>query len=706
MCFLVDTKHQSFKREGVILMRLSLLCHFIILTFIISCTNSGGGGVSEDADENNNLESNSPASESKIETTFNGFETIGGEGGDALIPKSEQVSNLGSSLALTGQAYTMNVSVDHSDEGGSENGPSDMLVSYYPALGGSQQQASSQDGEGNASIELQSEQYYMVSVDTPQYGKLKAVVFPKQGSAQAISKQSMAVNRLTTITADIYENISKNESGLALIHSQDIVYKLLENVAQNFYHKARGVLATSRHVAYFKSDDYRAAVSKLTESLISEVLTVEERSSEFESDRLKSIISQAVIIQPELEELVLDDLDGEKKCLITQDVCTRKPHRVGTFTDHHKEARVNPERCLQRSLEYHRWCRNSNEDVTTAEFQVDGETVASLTSKQHYSGCYITLNACNRDPSMIRTYLDLRRSASSEMEACMSRAPAMHRWCKNDSSSTSVARFYEKGVLVQEADSKDPYSGCYIEQSQCDRKPHLVGKFYNNHQNSSYDKERCLRRSKEFHNWCKNPTDSITTASFYQEGHLIASSRSDVPSSGCYIELNTCRSKPEKTGFLLDNNKGSSSNEDRCMQRVHEYHRWCKNHSTDVTKAFYYQSGTIQNETDSQTAYSGCFINQSTCRYFPNKVGLFYDNHQNSSGDQHRCMRRAHEYHRWCRNLKEDVTEAMYYDKSNLIQKVDSQRPYTGCFIEINTCNRLKDRVGLRLDNYQMHLRM
>ena len=340
-------------------------------------------------------------------------------------------------------------------------------------------------------------------------------------------------------------------------------------------------------------------------------------------------------------------MDGEIKatkstydsaCVIEQEVCRKRPNKAGSFTDYHQNSDTDQSRCLKRASEYHRWCGNTYDEVTTALFYESGEVKAK---KDTRTACVIEQNTCTLHPHKVGNLIDWNRKTSTDPELCLKRAGQIHRWCGNSFENVTVATFYEDGVAVA---SQDTTSGCLIQQDQCAARPHRAGEFLDFHRGADTDAQRCLKRAKEYHRWCKNPYDTITTAKFFKDGELI--SEKDT-STSCVISQTTCQKHSHWTGEFTDYHRSADTDEASCLKRSFEYHRWCGNSFADTTKASFYKDGNL---VAAKETTSGCYIELSQCDRYPKRVGSFFDTYQNSEVDQDRCLRRADDYHNWCKN--------------------------------------------------------
>ena len=345
-------------------------------------------------------------------------------------------------------------------------------------------------------------------------------------------------------------------------------------------------------------------------------------------------------------------------CIIEQDVCRKRPHKVGSFSDFHKNADTDQARCMGRALQYHRWCGNTFDEVSTAKFYKNGDL---LETKDTSSACVIEQDTCRLHPKKIGKLIDWHRTSSTDQKVCLKRASQVHRWCGNSFSELTTASFYEKGELKA---SNDTSSGCLIEQKECRARKHRSGEFFDFHQNADTNKDRCLRRAKEYHRWCKNPYDSPTSAKFYVKGELLGEANT---STACIIKQDVCKKHPKWVGEFSDYAKGADQKDDVCLNRAVSYHRWCGNDFEDVTKASFYHKGEEFAFADTK---SGCFIKIKTCKRRPAKVGGFFDNYQNSSFDSSRCIQRASDYQKWCRNSDDigGAVEATFYLDGRVIE--------------------------------------
>ena len=110
--------------------------------------------------------------------------------------------------------------------------------------------------------------------------------------------------------------------------------------------------------------------------------------------------------------------------------------------------------------------------------------------------------------------------ANKNLHSCLGRASQYHRWCGNDSSEKITASYYLKGDKVETLSSDTPYQGCFISQASCKKHPQYAGTFYDNYDNSSADKKRCMKRAADYHKYCGNDSEVTTRAEFYKKGNV------------------------------------------------------------------------------------------------------------------------------------------------------------------------------------------
>ncbi|MFK7827241.1 MAG: hypothetical protein AB8G05_24065 [Oligoflexales bacterium] len=60
-------------------------------------------------------------------------------------------------------------------------------------------------------------------------------------------------------------------------------------------------------------------------------------------------------------------------------------------------------------------------------------------------------------------------------------------------------------------------------------------------------------------------------------------------------------------------------------------------------------------------------VELSQCDRYPKRVGSFFDTYQNAEADQDRCLLRADDYHKWCKNPEGTKTAtATFYQNGNV----------------------------------------
>ena len=557
--------------------------------------------------------------------------------------------------------------------------------------------------EGDAELRLQSGEYYVIEVQYASGQSLKALIGPDIviATEDEILTLDIRMSRVGTIAADVFTELTKDPVVLALIKSEDVKTQTIHAAASELVELIKKNIPKRSRVLYWKSELYNDTIKDFASRLSKELLTLTPYSNEFAAKKTDDVTKSTSLKVPPVDLEFEIKPDSVTTFIIRQATCQKRPSRVGEFKDNYQNSSKDYVRCLKRAAEYHRWCGNSVDEITVAEFRQDGEVVVSADSETPFEGCFISADVCTRDAKRTGTFIDTSRNASTDIDRCMMRAHDYHRWCRNKSDDVIAATFYEKGVPVQRLDSKTPYTGCFVGIDSCKRVPEKVGLIYDNHKNSSTDIDRCMMRAHDFHRWCRNDNNVKTTATFYAKGEIVKETDSQTAYSGCFIEMSTCRKRPERTGLFIDNHKNASSDQDRCLRRAAEYHRWCGNSFDEVVKASFYDKGEQVVTTDSTTPYTGCFISQSVCQRKPERVGLFLDNYRNSSQDKDRCIMRAHDYHRSCRNTFNEVVTASFYEKGNLVASLDSQTPYSGCFIQMEVCQRVPEKVGLFIDNHK-----
>ena len=507
--------------------------------------------------------------------------------------------------------------------------------------------------DGNFALYVNESTYSVIEYAVGGQGYLKAVVGPDFFEGARMTELSLTLDLSSTLAATLFERIvSEATTDNPLLRDKKLQTKNLKQLASDW-------LATdsSLSLSNLSSDDFRARLEAIYKELSASNDLLEKKSPNF-----------AALLQKIAPKSVAVDVSG---------------------TSEEAEAEVEQQ----------------NDEPNMSSDVVEDGSMASEESAQDanpvssaLSGCYIRLTVCERKPERQGYFLDRKKGAADQESVCLKRAYEYHRWCKNEAQDVTIAEFHQDGYLLASARSDEPYDGCIVSMDTCQRKPDRVGWFIDNHQGSSSDQNRCLKRALEYHRWCKNSPDEIVTTSYYDDGTMLASITSQQPYDGCIIQQSTCRKHPDRIGLFLDNHKGASEDAKVCLKRAMDYRKWCGNEAEDVTSASFYQNGQLIQQVDSQTPYHGCMIQQSVCQRDESRTGLFVDNYQKSSSDVERCMARAMEYKNWCRNVSTDRTTASYYEYGAMLKTANSDKPYQGCHIEMELCAKHPDRQGLFLD--------
>lgn len=605
---------------------------------------------------------------------------------------------------IEGQAVKVVIQPDESDDDTSSLSPGNAAVSYRPL-----EDIGSNDGENSAEtnvdgqieLELISNTYYLIETQYSENLSLKALVGPDLAELGIDGNLSvnLKVNRVSNVAADIFLHALDNSTVRSYLSSGEMR-------AKDFYFLARPLVALIRNKieksvqgVYWNSELYRDSVAAYSQHAINNIFSLHPYDGSFLQSKTIALLDSFEIEEPSIRLASPIESESESYCLIKLDSCSRRPDRVGTFKDRYRGANKDHVKCMQRAHSYHRWCRNSSDEVVTAEYVQNEEVVIAIDSQTPFQGCFIEASECNRDSSRAGLFIDTHRDASSNPYRCAMRAHDFKRWCRNTHEQVVKATFYERGIPKLSLDSQKPYQGCFVDILSCERFPDKQGLLFDNHQNSSSDQDRCMRRAHDFQKYCKNGSGEQITAMFYEKGSLVQKVTSAQPYTGCFIEQSTCRRDENRTGFFIDTSRNASSDKEVCLQRASKLHRWCQNTGSEVVKASFYEKGALVQSVDSQTPHTGCYISMNKCEKHPDKTGLFVDTHRNAGIDKNRCLMRAHDYHRHCRNAKDDRVTASFYEQGDLKASIQSGEAHTGCFIRIDHCERRPEEVGLRFDN-------
>ncbi len=597
------------------------------------------------------------------------------------------------------------------------------------------QDSTSSFGEGDFALQLNDATYSVVVYKVDQNLSLKAVVGPDFFEATRMSASILTLDLRSTIAAHFFEAIvAESDRDASWLRQKTIRTANINLLADailadesSLSFATLGSSTTQERFAAILAGLYdqprllngaKPSFQALLEATKSTKVEVAKQDEQLESSREGSdepgsdaespaegeagaALAEAPAEEnrepapPAFDELVSSELSG---CYMKLDVCERRPSRVGYFLDRKRGTAEDQSACLQRAYQYQRWCRNSAEDFVVAEFHRDGYLLASVRSDVPYDGCIISMDSCQRKPDRIGWFVDNHQGASSDMNRCLKRSLEYHRWCKNRPDELVTASYYEDGDMLATIHSQQPYDGCIIQQTRCERHPDRVGLFLDGHRGAGTDAKLCLRRAMDYRKWCRNSAEDVTVASFYENGQLIQQVDSQTPYHGCIIQQQVCQRDETRTGMFVDNYRQSSSDPDRCMQRAMEFKNWCRNSSDQVTTASYYEFGELIKTNDSNKPYQGCHIEMDACVKHPDRQGLFLDRRRQASESKSACLRRSLEYHRWCGNSRDQVVTASFYEKGVMQASINSQSPYHGCVIEQDVCERRPQKVGLFID--------
>jgi hypothetical protein len=116
--------------------------------------------------------------------------------------------------------------------------------------------------------------------------------------------------------------------------------------------------------------------------------------------------------------------------------------------------------------------------------------------------------------------------------------------------------------------------------------------------------------------------------------------------------------KEEHTGYFLDDDEDSASNETRCLQRASEVHAWCGNTMTNRTASVYLSSTAME-------VYPpfGCAVYQRGCPAVEGTEleGVFFDDYSDSFMNETRCLQRAVDFRVYCHPPESPEAVAAFY---------------------------------------------
>ena len=352
-------------------------------------------------------------------------------------------------------------------------------------------------------------------------------------------------------------------------------------------------------------------------------------------------------------------------CYISQNTCTVDYSKTGTFLDDH-ESITDYMSCLARALTYHDWCNNPSDAVTKAEFFDNGTLVDQATHTTPINGCYIEQSECTLHPEHVSFLRDTQEDAHTDKEICLKRALDFNTWCGNPETVISTARFYENKKLVEEHSHNAPFTGCYIEQAHCEKQPSLTGTFLDFDLESHTDEVKCMIRAGDYHSFCENSPELITSAKFYKNRIELRKGDQNTPIHGCFIEQKACKNAPEKVGLFPDeklftDDEPGNASQAQCMERAVTYSYFCQNPNLELTTAKFYQDMVVIEEITHSTPRNGCYITQDSCVNFPDRIGTFKDRMPSSHESKEACLLRGEQYQAWCDNPDTVKTNAGFY---------------------------------------------
>ncbi|MCB9758008.1 MAG: right-handed parallel beta-helix repeat-containing protein [Candidatus Omnitrophica bacterium] len=187
---------------------------------------------------------------------------------------------------------------------------------------------------------------------------------------------------------------------------------------------------------------------------------------------------------------------------------------------------------------------------------------------------------------------DYEGSASNK-DRCLKRAEDYHLWCGYVQGEFVSATFYSLGSII----GQTYYSGTRCELKKpavCPDHPTVNWTVTNdNYQGSAGNKDRCLQRAGEYHQWCGYVQGESVSATFYNQGSITG----QLYYSGSRCELRKpalCPDHPEYAWTMAnDNYDGSARNKNRCLQRAQEWHQWCGYANNDIVSAAFYDNGAL-----------------------------------------------------------------------------------------------------------------
>lgn len=206
-------------------------------------------------------------------------------------------------------------------------------------------------------------------------------------------------------------------------------------------------------------------------------------------------------------------------------------------------------------------------------------------------GCWITQTHCIRHPNkFVGTFRDVwgekNVGAGRDEAKCLARAQEYHVYCGNPHVVSTTAKFRNTN-----RHTSYPPTGCWIHQSQCNRDATWTGVFRDawgeKNLATGTDEARCLKRAREYAVWCGNTHKHTTMAEFRGSGNT----RYYPARKGCFISQDLCVKHPATASpwpfrdLYGEKNVKAGQNEQNCMARAREYHQWCGNPMSAVTKA-------------------------------------------------------------------------------------------------------------------------
>jgi hypothetical protein len=379
-----------------------------------------------------------------------------------------------------------------------------------------------------------------------------------------------------------------------------------------------------------------------------------------------------------------------------EEACPGDPSFTNAVDDNFENAGSDEARCLERAAEYFDWCGKTKS--VTARFYSD-EKLVRETKADAPSTCQIVLGeeGCPGTKDTRRAFNDHWEGSNQDAARCMKRAGEFHLWCGKQNEA--IARFTSGGKIVREERASSP-SRCEITVGDegCPANGDTRILFNDVASNAHVDGARCLKRAREYFDWCGKKTAVI--AKFVSGGKVVREERS-LPASRCEITIGKegCPGTGDVRAFFNDSWEGADTNDTRCMQRALEFYHWCGK-AEPVTAKFFTGDKLVREQRASTPSRCEIIAGNQGCPATGDTRTRWNDDWNGSGSNGPGCLKRAEDYFNWCGAT--DGISANFIQSGNVAAQ-QTWKPATFCQITVppGGCPQFKDTRTRFNDNHE-----